>query len=94
LKQSKEILEKKSPEASSKSSTFGRQAQKKGARSAKTDLTDHGTGLTGHYGNYVKISKDKKKGRPSFKELLAKWPNMREKELLRNRRSSTEKLMI
>lgn len=66
LKQSKEIPENKSPEASSQSSTLGRQELKKGARYAKTDLT-------GHSGDSLKIPKDKKKGRPSFKELLAKY---------------------
>ena len=51
LKQSKEIPENKSLEASSQSSTLGGQEQKKGARYAKTDLT-------GHSGDSLKIPKD------------------------------------
>ena len=51
LRQSKEIPAKRSPEASSKSSTLGGQDQKKGTRSVKIGLTDFETGLTGPSGS-------------------------------------------
>jgi len=50
---------------------LGGQDQKKGARSSQTGLK---TRLTGPSGNSGKNSRNaKKKGRPSFKELLAKY---------------------
>ena len=51
---------------------LGRQKQKKDSRSAKTGLTGPETGLTDPSGNFAKIPRNKKKGRPSFEELLAK----------------------
>ena len=61
----KKVAEKKSPEASSQNSTLG------GARSVQTGLE---TGLTGPFRSFGKISRNnKKKGRPSFKQLLAKY---------------------
>ena len=58
---------KKSLEASSENSTLGGQEQKKGVRSIQT-------GLTGPPGSFGKKSRNnKKKGRPSFKQLLAKY---------------------
>ena len=65
--QVKKVVEKKSPEASSEISTLGGQEQKKGARSVQT-------GLTGPSGSSRKKSRNnKKKGRLSFKQLLAKY---------------------
>ena len=54
---------KKSFEASSENSTLGGQDQKKGARSVQT-------GLTGHSESSGKNSKNAKKKRPGFKQLL------------------------
>ena len=92
LKQSKEIPENKSPEASSQSSTLGRQELKKGARYAKTDLTGHEIGPTSpsrDFDNSPKITTRKK---PSFEELLHKYKKIAEEkkidQLERNQRRS------
>ena len=70
----KKVVEKKSQEASSENPTLGGQEQKKGARSIETGLTGLETGLIGPSGNSGKNSRNnKKKGRPSFKQLLAKY---------------------
>ena len=58
---------KKIPEDSLKDSALGGQEQRKGARSAQTDLTGH-SGSSGK--NYTN---NNEKERPSFKELLAKY---------------------
>ena len=64
--QVKKVVEKKSPEASSEISTLGGQEQKKGARSVQTSLTDRSK-------SSGKNSRNAKKKRPSFKQLLAKY---------------------
>ena len=70
-KSRQEAPAKKVPEDSLKNSTLGGHKQKNEAESAKTGLE---TGLTGRSGNSGKNSRNKKeKGRPSFKELLAKY---------------------
>ena len=54
-------------------SSAGGQEQKKDARSAQTGLTGLETGPTGPSGISKKKSRNNKKERPSFKQLLAKY---------------------
>ena len=69
---------KKSLEASSKSSIFGGQDQKKGARSDQTSLTGLETGLTGSSGGSVLggHEQQKKDGSTDWSDRSGNWSNM------------------
>jgi len=69
-KSHQEAPAKKVLEDSSKNSALGGQEQKKDARSAQSGLE---TGPTGPSGISKKISRNNKKERPSFKQLLPKY---------------------
>ena len=66
LKQDKEVLVKKFLKTSSKNLTLRGQGLKRSSKSAKT-------GLTGPSRGSARLLRNKKEGRPSFEELLAKY---------------------
>ena len=72
-KSHQETPAKKVSEDSLKNSALGGQEQKKNARSAQTGLTGLETGPTSPSGISKKNSRNNKKERPSFKQLLAKY---------------------
>ena len=69
----KKVLQNKDSWAAAKISTLGAHGNKKDARSAETGLPGLETDLTGSSGNSAKNPSEKRKARPSFKELLAKY---------------------
>ena len=70
----------------------GGQDQKKSARSAKTDLTDHEIGPTSPSGDFDNSPKITTRKKPSFEELLHKYQKIAEEkkidQLERNQRRS------
>ena len=70
---------------------MGGQEKKRSTKFAKIGLAGLKTGRTGPSGNFAKIPRGKKKGRPSFEELLAKY---KKKGAAQNQKRRTRRVLL